>query len=191
MLQGCSRGEKRVFKKLADIARSITVNVSTKRTTPPVYSAVNQDNLHSFPISTKIKDNITTSRDKNGLHLSLVKIRSLYSKAEELKYYIFEKDTNVRAITETWINKDSTEESLKAIVPEGYGISSRSHQDGRRGGGIALVYNKRTVTLVDSIPSEFTDAECALFRINVNQKQLDVCVLYRYSEESLLAFLKT
>ena len=154
------------------------MNVSTKRTITPVYSVVNLDNLHSIPISTKINNNITTSRDKNGLHLSLVNIRSLYSKAEELKYYIVEKDTNVCAITETWIHKDSTEESLKAIVPEGYGISLKSCQDGRRGGSIALVYNKSTVTLVDSFSSELTDAECALFRINVNEKQLDVCVLY-------------
>ena len=154
------------------------MNVSIKRTTTAVYFSVNLDNLHSILISTKINDNITINRDKNGLHLSLVNIRSLYSKAEELKYYIVEKDTDVCAITETWIHKDSTEESLKAIVSEGYGIASKSHQDGRRGGGIALEYNKRTVTLVDSFSSEFTDAECALFRINVNQKQLDVCVLY-------------
>ena len=85
------------------------------------------------------------------------------------------------AITETWIHRDSTEESLKAIVPEGYGISSKSHQDGRDR-GIAFIYNKRTVTLVDSFSSEFTDAESALFKINVNQKQLDVCVLYQYPE---------
>ena len=124
-------------------------------------------------------------------NLSLVNIRSLYSKAEALKYYIVEKDTNVCDITETWIHKDSTEESLKAIVPEGYGISSKSHHDGRRDGGIALVYIKRSVTLVDSFSSEFTDAECALFRINVNQKQLDVCVLYQNPKGSLLAFLKT
>ena len=143
--------------------------MSTKRTTP-VYSAVNLDNLHSIPIGTKINNNITTTRDKNGLHLSLVNIRSLYSKAEKLKYDIVEKDTDVCAITETWIHKDSTEESLKAIVPEGYGILSKYHQYGRRGGGIALIYNKRTVTLVDSFSSEFTDVECALFKINVNQK---------------------
>ena len=52
------------------------------------------------------------------------------------------------------------------------------------------MYNKRTVTLVDSFSSEFTDVECALFRINVNQKQLDVCVLYQYPEGSLLAFFE-
>ena len=112
------------------------------------------------------------------MHLSLVNTRSLYSKTEELKYYIVEKDTDVWAITESWIHKDSTEESLKVTVPKGYGISSKSHQYGRRGGGITLVYNKRNVTLVDSFSSELTDAECALFKISVNQKQLDVCVLY-------------
>ena len=95
------------------------------------------------------------------------------------------------AVTESWTHKDITEESPKAIVPEGYGISSKSYQDGIRGGGIALRYNKRSVPLVDSFSSEFTDAECALFKINVGQKQLDVCALYRYLEGSLLRFLKT
>ena len=173
-----SRGGKRVFKKLANTARSNAVNVSTKRTTTPNYSAVNLDNLHSIPTGTKTNNNITTSRDKNGLHFSLVNTRSLYAKAEKLKYYIVEKDTDVCTITELWIHKDSTEESLKAIIPEGYGISSKSHQDGRRGGGIALIYNKRTITLVDSFSSDITDAECSLIKINVNHKQLDVCVLY-------------
>ena len=114
--QGC----KRVFKKLANIARSIAVNVSTKRTITSNYSAVNLDNVHSIPTDTNINNNITTSRDKNGLHLSLVNIRSLYSKAEELKYCIVEKDRDVCAITELWVHKDSPEESLKAFVPEEY-----------------------------------------------------------------------
>ena len=147
---------------MANIARSIAV---TKRTTAPNYSAVNLDNLHSTPTGAKINNNITTSKDKNGLHLSLVNTRSLNPKMEELKYYIVEKDTDMCAVTELWIHKDSTEESLKAIVPEGYVLSSKSHQDRRRGGVIALIYNKRSVTLVDSFSSEFTNAECALFKM--------------------------
>ena len=152
--------------------------MSTKRTTTPNYSAVNLDDLHSTPTGIEINNNITTSKDKNGLPLSLVTTRSLYSKVEELKHYIVEKDADVGTVTELWIHKNSTEESLKAIVPEGYGISSKSHQDGRRDGGIAVIYIKRSVTLVDSFSSEFTDAECVLFKINVRQKQLDVCILY-------------
>ena len=120
--------------------------MSTKRTTTPIYSAVNLDNLQSIPTCTKINNNITTSRDKNGLHLSLINTRSLYSKVEELTYCIVEKDTDVCAITESWIHKDSTEESLKAIVPEGYGISSKTCQEGRGVGGIAFIYKKRTHT---------------------------------------------
>ena len=44
--------------------------------------------------------------------------------------------------------------------------------------------------MVDSFFSEFTDAECSLFKINVNQKQLDVWVLYWCSEGSLLTFFE-
>ena len=56
----CSRGGKRVFKKLANIARSIDVNVSTKRTTTPNYPAVNLDNLNSISTGIqKINNNIT------------------------------------------------------------------------------------------------------------------------------------
>ena len=97
------QGGKRVLKKLANIARSIAVNVSTKRTAVPTYSAANLDNLHSTPTGTKINNNITTSKDKNGLHLWLVNNRSHYSKVKVLKYYIVEKDTDVCAVTESWI----------------------------------------------------------------------------------------
>ena len=60
----CSSSGKRVFKKLANVARSITLNVSTKRTATPTYSAVNLDNLHSIPTGTKINNNTTIRRDK-------------------------------------------------------------------------------------------------------------------------------
>ena len=115
---------------------------------------------------------------QNGLHLSLVNTRSIYSKVEELKYYIVEKDTDVCTVTESWIHKDSTEETLKAIVPEGYGISSKYHQDGRRGGGIALKYKKGTVTLVDSFSSEFNDAECSTIQNQCESKNNLMCVYY-------------
>ena len=94
----CNRGGKRA---LANVARSISVNLPTKRTTPN-YSAVNLDNLHSTPTGTKInkQHNYKQSKDKNGLHFSLVNTRSLYSKVEELKYYIVKKDTDVCAVIE-------------------------------------------------------------------------------------------
>ena len=43
---------------------------------------------------------------------------------KELKYYITEKAIDICAITETWIHKNATEESLKAVTLEGYVFST-------------------------------------------------------------------
>ena len=78
--------------------------------------------------------------------------QSLPSKGEELKYYITEKAIDVCAITKSWIQKDATDESLKVVTPEGYAITSKPHQDGHKGGGIALMYSKVSITLMEQSP---------------------------------------
>ena len=124
------------------------------------------------------------------MHLSLVNTRSLRSKGEELKYYITEKAIDICVITETWIHKDATEESLKAVTPEGYVISSKPHLDGHRDSGIGLMYNKESVTLSDTSTFEFREAKCSLFKVRVDHIQLNLCVLYRYPEGNVLAFFE-
>ena len=131
----------------------------------------------------------TEAQENNKVHLSLVNTRSLPSKGE-LKYYITEKAIDICAITESWIHKDATDESLKAVTPEGYAITLKPHQDGCRGGGIALMYNKASVTLMEIFSFEFREAECSLFKVRLDQKQLDLCLLYCYPEGSVLTFFE-
>ena len=137
-----ARSGRRVFIKLCSTARSIATNISLQRCTTPKQSKPNFNNLHTIP--NEHKDQPGT--DDNKVHLSLVNTRSLPSKGEELKYYITEKAINICTITETWIHKDATEESLKAVTPEGYVISSKPHLDGHRGGGIGLIYTRSRIT---------------------------------------------
>ena len=122
------------------------------------------------------------------MHLSLVNTRSRPSKGQELKYYIMVKAIDICAITETWIHKDATEESLKAVTPEGYVISSKPHLDGHRGGGIGLLYNKKSVTLSDTSTFKFRDAECSLFKVRVDHMQLNVYCTTTQKEMFLLFF---
>ena len=172
-----------MFTKLCNIARSIVTNISSQRCITPKQSKPNFNNLHTVPIEHKDQP----GTDNNKMHLSLVNTRSLPSKGEELKYYITEKAIDICATTETWIHKNAKEESLKAVTPEGYAISSKPHLDGCRGGGIGLTYNKESVTLSDTSTFEFREAECSLFKVRVDHTQLDLCVLYRYPEGNVLA----
>ena len=84
----------------------------------------------------------------------------------------------------------TTDELLKAVTLEGYAITSKFHQDGCKGGRIALVYNKVSVMLMETISFEFREAECSLFKVRIDQKQLDLCLLYRYLEGSVLTFFE-
>ena len=168
------------------MARSIVTNISSQRSTTPKQSEPNFNNLHTVPIEHKDQP----GTDDNKVHLSLVNTRSLPSKGEEHKYHITEKAINICAITETWIHKDATEESLKAVTPEGYVISSKPCLDGHRGGGIGLMYNKESVTLSDTSTLQFREVECSLFKVRVDHIQLFLCVLYCYPEGNVLAFFE-
>ena len=44
------------------------------------------------------------------------------------------------AITETWLPNDKDDQKYKEVPPPGYKILSHICSDGRRGGGIAIVY---------------------------------------------------
>ena len=52
------------------------------------------------------------------------------------------------------------------------------------------MYNKVSVTLMETISFEFREAECSLFKVRIDQKQLDLCLLYRYPEGSVLTFFE-
>ena len=180
-----SRGGRRVFKKLAQTASTIATRLTGQRHTTPRISGANLENLLAVPINSKLHHKIQPCTT-----LSIINIRSLLSKAELLKYHIIEKSIDVCAITESWIQTNAAEESLKSTVPNGYAISSKPCDDGRRGGGIALIYNKEPTTLVKDSSFEFTEAECVLFTIGINQRQLDLCVLYRYPEGNVFTFFE-
>ena len=181
-----TRSGRRVFIKLCNTARFIFINISSPRSTTPKQSKPNFNNLHTVLIEHKDQP----GTDNNKVYLSLVNTRSLPSKGEELKYYIIEKAIDICVITETWIHKDATEGSLKAVTLEGYVISSQPLLDSRRGGGIGLMYNKESVTLSDTSTFEFREAECSLFKVRVDHMQLNLCVLYYYPEGYVLAFFE-
>ena len=100
-----------------------------------------------------------------------------------------EKCIDVCAVTETWINKDTTQETLKATIPDGYAILSQPTQDGHRGGGWALIYKKESAALIDFSSIEIGEAECSVFNIRINQSHFDICVVYKYHKGSVLSVI--
>ena len=117
-------------------------------------------------------------------------VRSLVPTVELFKHYSTERDIDVCAVKETWKNKDTTQETLKATIPDGYAIPSQPRQDGCRGGGLVAIYKKESTALIDVTSFEIAGAECSVFKIRINQTHFDICVVYCYPKGSVLSFFE-
>ena len=94
------------------------------------------------------------------------------------------------AITETWLKPDDVIHPDE-IVPPGYDILSKPRSDGRLGGGVALAY-KSSIKVNNII---HTDQPTRLEYMNVHvkfrNKTLNLYIIYRYPNTSVLQFTKT
>ena len=149
--------------KTCKSAKTITTNPLRRSSVTQNSSGVNFKNLQTV---TKSNDHLQQSRGtKAGTTIANVNVRSLVPKAKFVKHYLTEKDIDVYAVTETWMNKDTTQETLKATIPDGYTISSQPRKDGCRGRGLALPYKKESTALIDVT---FFEAECSMFKIRIS-----------------------
>ena len=78
--------------------------------------------------------------------------RSIYNKLHSFQNYIQDKNTTICAITETRLSNDGNDLRYKEIPPPGYKIPSRPQQNGKRGGGITVVY-KASLNIEECSPS--------------------------------------
>ena len=82
---------------------------------------------------------ISNNRSINAT-LSVVNARSIYNKLQSFQNYVQDDNTTICAITETWLSNDENDLRYKEIPPPGYKILSKPHKNGKKGGGIAVVY---------------------------------------------------
>ena len=98
---------------------------------------VNQDNLISI---NTIKDRHVTNNAQN-LKIGLVNARSIRNKDIRLKQDLIEEDIDACVVTETWLD-DSNKVWIEntELNKDGLKMQNSCRNDGRKGGGIAIVY---------------------------------------------------
>jgi exonuclease III len=106
--------------------------------------------------------------------------RSVKNKTLAIVDFIQSHNADLLAITETWLGSEIDKSVISDITPQGYGIHHVSRH-GRKGGGVALVYNSNLE--VKSIRNEdkwsnFELLECSVTHRNV---EFTIVVLYRPS----------
>ena len=91
-------------------------------------------------------------------------------------------------ITETWLPNEKDDQKCKEVPPPGYMILWHQHSDGRRGGGIAIVY-KNNLKIKDETPLQISKImEYIYVNAHLSGVNFDVYVIYHYPGSSVISF---
>ena len=132
-----------------------------------------KDDKH-VKLSNLISPSISNYRSINAT-FSVVNARSIYNKLHSFQNYIQDKNTTICAITKTWLSNDN-DLRYKEMPPPGYKILSRPQQNGKRGGGITVVY-KASLNIKECSPSTQTSEIKEHMELTSNFKGV-VCNIY-------------
>ena len=123
------------------------------------------------------------------VNISHVNARSISNKIIPFKWEICDEETDIYAITETWLKTEDIDSRLREIAPDGYNIIGHPRKDSRKGGGVALIY-KQQYKVIDKTPENNTTPtmEWAAFHLRFKYVQVNLLIIYRIPNTSVLSF---
>ena len=118
---------------------------------------------------------ISNERSINVI-LSVVNTRSIYNKLQSFPNYVQDSNTTICVTTETWLSNDENDLRYMEIPPPGYKILSKPCNNGKKGGGIAVVY-KASLNIKECPTSLQTSEIMEYMELTTNFKGI-VCNIY-------------
>ena len=141
------------------------------------------------------KSVITKNAPISNLTVSYLNAGSIKNKTFGIRDYIISEDIDIMALTETWLYADEEESStyINEITPPGYAIKEVARQDGRIGGGVAIIYKKGVHKVVLKCSSkssrlivdQFEYMICEVFQTSDPRSRITVVIVYRPSPTSI------
>ena len=90
------------------------------------------------------------------VNISHINARSISNKIIPFQWEICDEETDICAITETWLKTEDSDFRLREIAPDGYDIISHPRKDGRKGGGVALIYKQQYKVIDKTLENKTT-----------------------------------
>ena len=126
-----------------------------------------------------------------NLSVSYWNTGSIKNKTFGIRDYIISEDVDIMALTETWLYADEEENAtyINEIVPCGYTIKEVARQDGRIGGGVAIIYKKSIHKVVlkcsskssHPVVNQFEYMICDVFQSSDPRSKITAVIVYRPS----------
>jgi exonuclease III len=128
----------------------------------------------------QIRPSRTIGKPAIPLSLFSLNCRSVKNKAMSIGELITSKDSDVIALTETWLGTDVDDHIMTDLVPPGYAFIHIPRQR-KRGGGIAVLYKSRLCIKIipQSTEDAFTNFENIHCSVSDGNVQIQMHVIYR------------
>ena len=145
-------------------------------------------------IGTSRKPNLSFIREipkflqkQRMVNIAHVNACSIVNKVSQFQLEICNINTDICAVTETWIKQDDIDAMTKEVPLQGYKILSKPRSGGRTGGGLALVYRDhysvRELDRIDVVTMEYQG-----YHLRINHITLNLYVIYHLPSGSVLQF---
>ena len=113
------------------------------------------------------------------MKLLYINAGSIKNKYLYLNDYIVTHNFDIVAICETWLgSSDYDDTCVNGLLPDTYRIHRVDRDDGRRGGGVALIY-KESLSIKSKETVKFSQFEFIMCSLIVKNQPTIICVVYR------------
>ena len=172
-----SRGGRTIFRKI----HSFVSNQSDHKSLHFNINGINWANLILVPVSS-----IRTNSQKETItHFTTINCHSIVNKTADFKIDLHTQNVDIFALTETWLKEDDAITPME-MCPAGYASLSVPRTD-RLGGGLALVFCK-DLDIKQGTVYKFSSMECTDFSVKLPGLSINLAVIYRPPERSVLQF---
>ena len=130
----------------------------------------------------------------SNLSITFFNPGSIKNKTKSIRNYIIDNDIDIMAFSETWLYAADEENAfyINQVTPNGYEMKDAARQDGRIGGGVALIFKKslHKVVIKSSSKSacvmtdQFEYMICDVFQTSDARSKITIVVVYRPSPTS-------
>ena len=165
--------------------KNIFCQIHSFMTNQAKYKQANGTGINCANIISIKTSGVKTTITDLKLHCVTINCQLVVKKSADLKLDIADNNLDMCALMETWIKEDDSITPLQ-LCPPGYKAISVSRTN-KVGGGLALVFHDN-LDVKHTTTYDFASMECSDFRINLQNCIVNLAIIYRPPDRSVLQF---
>ena len=113
--------------------------------------------------------------------------RSLNNKTKCVYDYLSSNECDLFSLTETWLSKGVSPDlnpnrvTLAGALPEGYMLEHAPRKDGRKGGGVGMIYSEQINVEKQEISKKYNQFELLTISVRFKASKVNIAIVYRPS----------